>query len=126
MPMVDDKEFGKKGEELAARYLSRRGYRILEKNYRSRAGELDIVAMDGKTLVFVEVKSRRSNAFGSPGDAVNARKRRQMERVALAYMTENKKDGLHCRFDVVGITAAATGEPEVELVKDAFEVSGGY
>lgn len=122
----DDKQFGRQGEEIAGRFLARHGYKILERNYRTPVGELDIVAMDGGTLVFVEVKSRRSRSFGEPGDAVDARKRRQMGRAALSYMVKKKKSGLHCRFDVVGITALAGGEPEVELVKDAFELAGGY
>jgi len=124
--MSGDKEFGRFGEEIAGRYLARRGYKILDKNYRTKSGELDIVAMDGRTLVFVEVKSRRSQSFGTPGDAVDARKRRRMEKAALAYISEKNKGGLQCRFDVIGVTAAGGEEPEIELVKDAFELAGGY
>lgn len=120
------KEFGRQGEALAARFLARLGYRILEKNLRTPAGELDIVAMDGETLVFVEVKSRRGMRFGTPGDAVDARKRMQLKKAALLYIAKEKIEDTHCRFDVVGITAGSAGEPEVELVRDAFELAGGY
>jgi putative endonuclease len=123
---IKDKLFGKAGEEAASRYLKRLGYRILEQNYRTPVGELDIIAMDKDTLVFVEVKSRRTDSFGSPEDAVGPHKQRQMARAALMYMTTKKKTDLQCRFDVVGITASEGREPVLELYKDAFELAGGY
>jgi len=121
-----DKQFGKAGEEAAGRYLKRLGYRILEQNYRTPVGELDIIAMDGDTLVFVEVKSRRTDSFGSPEEAVGPHKQRQMARAALMYMAAKKKSGLPCRFDVVGVTVSGDSEPVLELCRDAFELAGGY
>src|SRR5512135_340059 len=102
--MDDAKEFGKRGEELAAKHLKGLGYDVIEKNYRTQVGEIDIVAKDGGTLVFVEVKSRRDLNFGPPELAVNFHKRRQLSRAALLYMTRKKKVSTPCRFDVVCVT----------------------
>jgi putative endonuclease len=121
----DNKEFGRRGEELAAKRLKSLGYRILERNYRTPAGEIDIVAMEGGSLVFVEVKSRRDMSFGPPELAVNFHKRRQIERAALLYLTSKGKADTPCRFDVVGISAGPGDKAEVHVIKDAFETSGG-
>jgi len=124
--MTDKAEFGKKGEELAAKHLARQGYKILERNYRTPVGEIDIVAMDGGVLVFVEVKSRRDDSFGAPELAVNHHKQRQMTRAALSYLVHTRRSGDPCRFDVVGICALAGGKPEITVTKNAFELTGGY
>jgi putative endonuclease len=121
-----NKEFGKRGEELAAKELGRLGYKVLETNYRTPIGEIDIIAMDGGTLVFVEVKSRRDDSFGAPEISVHHHKRRQITRAALLYIGRRKKQGLPCRFDVVGICPGTDGRLTVKVIKDAFEVSGGY
>lgn len=123
--MHDNKEFGKRGEELAAKRLSKLGYKILEKNYRTPVGEIDIIAMEGGTLVFVEVKSRRDDSFGAPELAVTRHKQRQIARAALVYIMDKRKSGSPCRFDVVGITSAG-GELKVSVIKNAFELAGGY
>jgi len=122
---VDLKLFGRWGEDAAGRFLRQKGYRILARNYRTRGGELDIVAMDGETLVFVEVKSRRSERFGGPLEAVDANKRARMTKAALAYIANELDSTPPCRFDVVGIRSRKDGE-SYELVRDAFELGGGY
>lgn len=124
--MDDIRQFGRKGEDIAADYLSSSGYRIIERNYRAGGCELDIIAVDGPTLVFVEVKSRRGGEFGSPAEAVTPHKQRQMGRAALSYIAKNRKENTPCRFDVVGITARGGEAPRVEVIKDAFELAGGY
>src|SRR5580693_1745621 len=90
---------GKTGEDLACRELERRGYAIVARRYRRRAGELDIVARDGSTLVFVEVKARSGRAFGAGAEAVTLLKRRRIARVAMEYMTRNHLADCPCRFD---------------------------
>src|SRR5919198_2261343 len=105
---------GKAGEDLACRELERRGYAIVERRYRRRSGELDIVARDGPTIVFVEVKAREGREFGDPGEAVTAAKRRRMTRLAVDYVTRNHLTGCPCRFDVVSIHFE-DGTPIIEV-----------
>lgn len=111
---------GKVGEDLACAALHRRGYAILDRRYRSRFGELDIVARDGPTVVFVEVKTRRGGAFGSAADAVTPLKQRQVVSMAHEYLTRHALHGNPCRFDVVAVTIAADG-PVVEVFPNAFD-----
>jgi len=120
------KIFGRWGEDAAEKFLKRKGYRILARNYRTRGGELDIVAMDGETLVFIEVKSRRSERFGGPIEAVDANKRARMAKAAFAYMSNELDSTPRCRFDVVGVRSNGDGPETYELVRDAFELAGGY
>jgi len=124
--MSDNKEFGKRGEELAAKHLKGLGYRILEMNYRTSVGEVDIIAEDGGVTVFVEVKSRRDMSFGAPELSVNYHKMRQIQKAALSYIARTRKHNVPCRFDVVSVSAFAGDEPRVDVIKDAFEMSGGY
>ena len=124
--MDDIREFGKRGEEVAARRLSSLGYRILERNFRTPAGEVDIIAMDGGVMVFVEVKSRRDMSFGPPELAVNRRKIMQVQKAALTYLARTKKGNIPCRFDVVAVSMLPGEETRVDVIKDAFEMSGGY
>jgi putative endonuclease len=114
------KQLGQEGEERAARYLSRRGYRILERNYRTPGGEIDLIALHEGVVVFVEVKTRTSNAYGAPELAVTPHKRRRMVKAALGYIKRRKFHQVPCRFDVVAISAAT--EQEVELIQNAFEI----
>jgi len=114
---------GKNGEELAVQYLEKQGYAIVERNYRVRAGEIDIIARDGEFLVFVEVKTRRSNRFGSPFEAVDFRKQQQIIRVARMYLARHGGENYAVRFDVAAVYF--DGEvPVVELLKDAFTTCG--
>jgi putative endonuclease len=110
---------GKTGEDLACLELARRGYVILARRYRRREGEIDIVARDGPTIVFVEVKARGGAAFGGAAEAVTAFKRRRIVRLALDYLARHRLEGVPCRFDVVSIHLGPDG-PALEVYPDAF------
>lgn len=114
--------FGKTGEDLACAELERRGYAIVARRYRQRDGELDIIARDGPTLVFVEVKARDSREFGDAAEAVTAQKQRRMARLALGYVARHRLYDCPCRFDVVAIHLRE-GDPTIEVFTNAFDVS---
>jgi putative endonuclease len=114
------KMLGKAGEDRAARFLAKQGYKILERNYRVPSGEIDLIALHKGEVVFVEVKTRTSDAFGAPELAVTPRKQRQMVKAALGYIKYKKLHQVPCRFDVVAINEAS--EKEIELIQNAFEV----
>jgi putative endonuclease len=114
---------GKTGEDLACRELERRGYVILARRYRQRGGELDIIARDGATLVFVEVKARGGHAFGDAAEAVTGFKRRRIVQLALDYIARHRVMGSPCRFDVVAIHIEA-GVPAIEVFQNAFDATG--
>jgi len=113
--------FGKTGEDLAVRELERRGYAIVARRYRQRGGELDVIARDGPTLVFVEVKTRQDRAFGDGAEAVGFFKRRRMARLAQDYMLRQRLTDCPCRFDVVSIHTD-DGRPVIEVFQNAFDV----
>jgi putative endonuclease len=115
-------DLGKSGEDLACVELERRGYAIVARRYRRHSGELDIVARDGGTVVFVEVKTRGNHRFGPAASAVHAIKRRRMVGVALDYVARHRLTSLPCRFDVVSIHLER-GRPVVEVFKNAFDTS---
>ena len=119
---MQKKELGKKGEEVALRYLKKKGYRIIEQNYVCKMGEMDIIAKEKDTLVFIEVKTRRSMDFGPPQLAVTPFKQRQMSKVALCFLKEKKLENVKARFDVVAILLTPRGE-EIELIRDAFDLN---
>ena len=114
---------GKSGENLACRELARRGYEIVARRWRSRRGEIDIIARDGATLVFVEVKARDGRAFGAPAEAVTPLKQRRLTQLATHYMALNRITTGLCRFDVVSIQLGS-GEPVIEVYKNAFDALG--
>jgi putative endonuclease len=116
------KRTGKKGEELAAAYLAETGYRILERNYRCCFGEIDIVAWEGDTLVFAEVKSRRTETYGAPQLAVGREKQDKISRIALNYLSEKHLRDHPARFDVVAVKLLPAGT-SIEIIRDAFELS---
>jgi putative endonuclease len=118
---MQKKELGKKGEEIALRFLKKRGYRIIEKNYVCKMGEMDIIAKEKDTLVFVEVKTRTSTIFGPPQLAVNPTKQMQLSKVALSYLKAKQLEDVKARFDVVAILLGPKGE-EIELIRDAFDL----
>ena len=127
---LQKKELGAKGEEIAARYLKSLGYRILERNYRVRYGEIDIVAEQGTDLVFVEVKTRSGTLFGSPFDSVTIPKQRQLSKVALEYISKQDCHDRSSRFDVVGVelkkvNSVQLREVKIELVQNAFDLCYG-
>lgn len=114
--MENRRKTGAAYEERAARYVTELGYEILERNYRCRQGEIDLIARDGGTLVFLEVKYRRTAAYGDPAEAVGASKQRKICRTADFYrMRRHIPEDQPCRFDVV----AVLGE-EISLYRDAF------
>jgi putative endonuclease len=117
--------FGNRGERVAARFLRRLGYRVLARNHRNRFGEIDLIAADGQTLVFVEVKTRRSAAAGAPFEAVDPTKQRQLTRAATAYLVQRRLFDRSARFDVVGIVwpDSSRGEPDVRHYVNAFEAT---
>lgn len=107
------------GEEAAAAWAAGRGWRVLDRNYRCPLGELDLVLRAGETVVFVEVKTRRGGAFGTPAEAVDARKRARLARVARHYLVNRGLAHAPCRFDVAAVRWE-DGEARVEWLADAF------
>jgi len=121
MAPVDRISLGKSGEDAACRELRRRGYEILTRRFRTRLGELDIVARDGATIVFVEVKTRTNANFGSPTEAVTALKQRRVWLMASDYLQRHGRHQRPCRFDVVAISIDADGRRVVEVLRGAFD-----
>ena len=118
---------GARGEKLACRFLKHSGYKILLRNFRGRSGgEIDIVCRDNDTLVFVEVKTRASEDFGRPFEAVNREKRKRISRGALAWLRMLDNPDILFRFDVVEVVIADGAQPRVELIKNAFPLSKPY
>ena len=112
---------GKKGEKISIEFLKKQGYKIVETNYRCSVGEIDIVAKDKDVLCFVEVKTRKSDEYGLPEEAVDRHKQRKLVKVALAYLEEKKVYGQDLRFDVVSVYPG-----HIKLIKDAFIVRTDY
>ena len=119
--MTTSQDFGKLGEDLAVNYLINKGYQILERNWRSGHKEIDIIALDGDTLVAVEVKTRKSNTYGEPDIAVDAMKQQMLIWAADAYVRYKNLD-VEVRFDIVSIVITDTGE-HIEHIEDAFIVT---
>ena len=111
---------GQEGEQLAARYLKRRGYKIICRNYRSHLGEIDIIARHRGVLIFVEVKSRSTETFGSPKLAVTPAKQRKLSQVAWHYLQQHNLTEASARFDVVTISGTK-GSPFFEVIENAFD-----
>ncbi|MDA8165282.1 MAG: YraN family protein [Desulfobacteraceae bacterium] len=115
---------GRQGEELARRHLERHGYRIIACNYRVRFGEIDLIAEEGETLVFIEVKTRTGPTHGHPLEAVTPAKQRQLARVALEYLSRERGER-PVRFDVVAVLLNTSGPPRIEIIRNAFELPAG-
>ena len=115
------KILGLKGESLAVRFLKSEGYKILSKNFRTPVGEIDIIAQDGETVVFIEVKARTNDSFGYPFESVHKKKRKKLRDLALLYLKKQGKE-LPVRFDVLSIMFTENGRREIQHIKDAFEV----
>lgn len=114
---------GAQGEQLAANHLQRNGFRILERNYRSRGGEVDIVARDRDgSVVFIEVKTRRSLAYGLPQLAVTRRKQHQISKGALSWLGRNRLHGCSARFDVIAVLLHDDGTFGIDHIVNAFEL----
>lgn len=113
-------KLGARGERLAERSLKETGYRILARNYKGPTGEVDLVAEDGDTVVFVEIKTRSSSAKAYPERNVNAEKQRRLTRTARMFLSAKKMQNRPARFDVVAITLRYDAEPEIEHFINAF------
>ncbi len=119
------RSLGQRGERAAERYLHRLGYRIVGRRERGRLGELDLVAVDGRTVVFVEVKTRTSHDAGHPAEAVGPEKQKRLTRLALAYLKRHDLLETSARFDVLAVTWPAKGRrPTIAHYKNAFEAVG--
>lgn len=121
----DNIETGNQGEEIATAFLTARGYRIMERNFRCKGGEVDIVARDpkDKSLVFVEVKTRRDLSYGVPQLAVTPFKQRQISKAALTWLSAKRLHDQNARFDVIAILLTADGLHKIEHIVNAFELA---
>lgn len=116
--------FGKLGESIAERFLEKKGYEILEKNFRCRLGEIDLIAKEGGEIVFVEVKSRHGSSFGFPEEQISRKKQRKLGRLAEFYLKRRRQDE-PARIDVVAILQSETGELlSLQLIPNAIGLSG--
>ncbi|RJP84766.1 MAG: YraN family protein [Desulfobacteraceae bacterium] len=115
-------KFGRFGEDLATRSLVKKGYQIICRNYRTQFGEIDIVAKDADTIVFIEVKSRRTPTFGHPKYAVTGDKQERISKAALYYLKMTNQSQVRARFDVVTISEH-NQQTDVEIIKNAFELA---
>src|SRR5262245_23446274 len=122
--LFEPKPLGRRGEYAAARFLKRLGYVIVARGHRDSIGEIDLIAVDGRTVVFIEVKTRTSHDAGHPADAVDDAKQRRLTRLALSYMKRHDLLDCKARFDVVAVTWPERGRPTVEHFKNAFEPVG--
>ncbi|TET38571.1 MAG: YraN family protein [Planctomycetota bacterium] len=117
---MDRRELGARAEDAAVDFLKRKGMRILGRNLRTRRGEIDCIALDKKTLVFVEVKAQTGAGGTYPEEKVTTAKQRRLARLALEYMRKNRVTDTHVRFDVVAVTYGE-GEPEIYHIPNAFD-----
>jgi len=118
---IERQNLGRLGEEIAVRELERRGYAILARRYRTRYGEIDIVARDGDTTVFVEVKAKVTGEFGTAAEAVTPWKQRRLARMATDYLARHDLALGPCRFDVVAIDGAGGPFETITVFPNAFE-----
>ncbi|QGJ71871.1 Endonuclease [Planctomycetales bacterium 10988] len=114
---------GNRGEDIAARYLRKHGHHILGYNDRSQFGEIDLVAQEGKTIVFVEVKTRRDQKRGGPLEAVTPQKQAKIVKQAMRFLKRQKLLGNPCRFDVIGIEWPSEEQPKITHIRNAFDAS---
>lgn len=117
---------GRKGEEEAVSYLRKNGYKIIERNYRTKLGEIDIIADCKGCTCFVEVRAKNSPAFGLPEETILKKKQRQISKAALAYIKKFKLEDKSCRFDVVCIEGVDSLRPQVRLIKNAFDLDSAW
>lgn len=125
MPHLDRVSLGKHAEDLACRELRRRGYEILARRHRTRLGEIDIIARDGPTIVFIEVKARTSDRYGGPWEAVTWQKQDRIGRLASEYLAHRGWHDRPCRFDVVAVRVDERNRAWVEVVAGAFDFARG-
>ena len=120
-----NRKTGEIGEEVAANFLISHGYRIIERNYRCKGGEIDVIARapEDKSLVFIEVKARRDLSYGVPQLAVTPFKQRQISKAALTWLTKNRQLDSNARFDVIAILLHSDGQQSIEHIKNAFDLA---
>jgi putative endonuclease len=112
---------GAYGEWLAVNFLLKKGFKIIKRNYKNNVGEIDIIALDGDKLVFIEVKTRRGESFGSPIEAVDYKKRRKLINTALCFMRD-KKSQSPARFDIIGVRLFSGFKKDIEHIIDVIEL----
>ncbi|HHU31161.1 MAG TPA: YraN family protein [Clostridia bacterium] len=117
--MANTRLIGKKAEDLAVHYLKRNGYRIIQRNYANKIGEIDIVGFENGQLVFIEVKARKTALFGLPMESINTRKQNKLRLVAQSYIKQYGMPKGGCRFDVISIILNKS-QPDIQLIKNAF------
>ena len=116
---------GSRGEEAAACFLMKNGYKIISRNYKNKLGEVDIIAEDGDVICFIEVKTRKSNRFGMAKESVTARKQRQIAKVAISFLKEKGFLNRRARFDVVALDCSSCGV-KLDLIRNAFDLGGNF
>ena len=116
---------GQDGERIALRFLKDRGYKIITTNYSTKIGQVDIVARDGKTICFVEVKTRSNYRFGYPKESIGSIKQQKLSKLALLFLKKRNMLNQSARFDVVSVSFI-NGSPKVDLIKDAFRLDTSY
>jgi len=114
------KILGEKGEKIAEKFLKKNHFKIIEKNYKNRYGEIDIIAMDGDYLVFVEVKTKSCADFSEPETWVDFKKQNQLIKLANFYLSEKDFNDINCRFDVIGITLGKDNKEKIVHIENAF------
>lgn len=119
----DNLTLGARGEAIAAAYLQGQKFTIIARNFRCKTGEVDIVARDGKTIVFVEVKTRRTLAFGAPQASVTPFKQRQISKAALTWLARNRLYEASARFDVIAILLRDHQVPQIDHIRNAFDLA---
>jgi putative endonuclease len=122
---MEKQAIGRMGEELAARYLVKKGFRILSRNYRKKIGEIDIIACDLEDiLIFVEVKTRHFSSYGTPAEAVDFRKQQRIQRTAFLFMQERNLSASFCRFDIIEVYISSHEVYKIRQIENAFEGNG--
>ena len=119
---MNKRELGRKGEEIAADFLREQGYQLIEENFWSRYGEIDLIAYEDDELVFIEVKSVTRSSLINPKQNINYLKKKHLERVARYYLLTEATEGLSCRFDIIAISKVKADCPKIELIRNAFLV----
>jgi putative endonuclease len=122
VPMLSNREKGNFGEQAALNYLIRNGYIILDRNFRTKYGEIDIIAKDNSYIAFIEVKTRRNFIHGLPCESVNKNKQQRIARMALLYILKKKLQDCNFRFDVIEIVLNGLEVKYLRLIKDAFQI----
>ena len=120
--MNTNKQLGFQGEAFVREALIKRGYEIIETNFASRYGEIDIIAREGGEICFVEVKTRLNASYGDPFEAITPFKQKQLIKMAKYYMLEHECDEVNARFDVAAVLGNPDGQAQLEIIKNAFEL----